>query len=60
MEFKELGQVVREKNEMTRSALECAAFVLSRARELPPNLQKSMLTFVRDLISIENQDDLTT
>jgi len=61
MEFQELQQMIREKNELTKSALECAAFLLNRARELPPDQRKHMLKFVSNLISAEaDKVDLTT
>jgi len=41
------------KNELARSALECAAFVLCSTRELPPGQQIRMLRLVRDFISTE-------
>jgi hypothetical protein len=56
----EFQKIIRERNEITTAALECAVFVLSRVREVSPHQQKLLLNFVRNLISIKHDgEDLT-
>jgi len=57
LQFPEFHRVIRERNEMTRVALECAAFVLSQALRLAPDQRKPMLALMRDLISMEDEQD---
>ncbi|MFO8089184.1 MAG: hypothetical protein R6U13_05050 [Desulfatiglandaceae bacterium] len=52
LDLKKLQQIVRERNEITISALECASFVLDRARQIPDHKpQELMLELVKTLIS---------
>ena len=58
-QFPEFQQMIRDRNEITRAALECAVLVLSLARELPSEHQKPMIVLLKDLISLEEgQGDL--
>jgi len=50
-------EMVRNKNEITRIALDCTAFVLRRARSLPPDQQRHMLTLLTNLISVQQEED---
>ena len=52
-QFSEFHRAVKETNETLTAALRCAAFVLRRARELSPDQRRSMVSIVRDLISME-------
>jgi hypothetical protein len=55
----EFQQIIRDRNEITTAALECAVFVFSRVREVSPHQQKPLLEFVRNLISMrQNGEDL--
>ena len=47
MELQDLQQAMKERNEATTAALECAALVLERARRLPPEQRLPMLELVR-------------
>jgi hypothetical protein len=47
----------RNTSEIVQAALKCSAFVIRRARELPPEQQTRMLRMVKDLISIEQDRD---
>ena len=59
LQFTELQQIVGDRNEITLVALECAIFVLGRARNLPPEHQRPMLYLLMELISLEQaQDDV--
>jgi hypothetical protein len=59
LQFSDLQQIIWDKNEITKVALECAVLVFRRARELPPEQQKPVLAIVKDLISVkEDQEDL--
>ncbi len=49
-QFQDFQQVVANRNDITRIALDCAAFVFRRASELPPHEQRQMLTLLTDLI----------
>jgi hypothetical protein len=40
-------------SEIVQAALKCIAFVMRRARELPPEEQEPMLSMVQKFISIE-------
>ena len=51
-EFSDFQQTVREINKVSNVALECAAYVLSRARELPLDQRKRMIERLKGLISI--------
>jgi len=57
LQFSEFQQMVREGNESTILALQCAVSVLRRARELAPELQKPVVAFVRNLIHSEQGED---
>jgi hypothetical protein len=59
--FHELKEIVRVRNEVTKVALECSAFLFQRAWELPQDQRRSMLELVKRLITLENdQSGLTT
>ena len=51
MQFSDFQQMMRERNESTILALQCAVSVLRRAREITPERRKSVVAFVGDLIS---------
>jgi hypothetical protein len=46
----------RNTSEIVQAALKCSAFVMRRARELPPEQQEPMLSMVQELISIERDE----
>jgi hypothetical protein len=52
-QFSEFHRKVEETNETLTAALQCAAFVLRRARELSPEQRRCMVSIVKDLISME-------
>lgn len=51
-EFSDFQQTVREINKVSNVALECAAYVLRRAQELPLDQRKDMIERVKSLISV--------
>jgi len=57
LQFHELQQIIRDRNEITMVALECTAFVLDRVRDLHPELQNPMLTLLVKLISKKQDAD---
>ena len=52
LQFSEFQQIVRERNESTILALQCAVSVLRRVREITPERRESVVAFVGDLIAI--------
>lgn len=51
-EFSEFQDTVREANMTLYVALECAAYVLRRARELPLDQRVGMIERLKGLISV--------
>jgi hypothetical protein len=57
-QFLEFKKIIRHRNEITSTALECALLVFRKAREMQPEHQKPMLEILRDLISMEKEDNV--
>ena len=57
LELSEFQKIVRERNEMAILALKCAVTVLRHAREITPCHQKPVVAFVRELISLEQEQE---
>jgi hypothetical protein len=55
LELSEFQRIVRERKEITASALECAGFVFECARELSPHQQRPMIELVKRLISVKEK-----
>lgn len=51
-EFSDFQETVRKINKVSNVALECAVYVLSRARELPLDQRKGMIERLKGLISV--------
>jgi hypothetical protein len=59
-QFSKFQKTPSDSNQILRVALKCNAFVLRRARELPPGQQKPMLAIVKELITMEEEQDKST
>jgi hypothetical protein len=59
LQFSDFKQIIRDRNEITKVALECAVCVFRRARELAPDQQKPMLSLLRKLISMEEEKNIS-
>jgi len=57
LQFSELLEALRKRNEITKAALEYSAFLLRQVREMPPDHRKPMLALLRDLISMAEEQD---
>lgn len=55
-EFSDFQDTVKGTNKTLSLALECASFVLNKARELPLDQRKHMIERVKSLISIGDVD----
>jgi hypothetical protein len=52
-EISDFQEEVRETNKASTMALECAAYILRRACELPLNQRKGMIERLKQLISVD-------
>lgn len=55
-EFSDFQDTVRKTNKTLSVALQCASFVMNKARELPLEERKDMNERVKSLISIGDSD----
>jgi hypothetical protein len=55
-QLQELKQILRDRNDITTAALNCATLVLTQARELGPEKGRPMLVLLKKLISIDTDE----
>ena len=55
-QYRELQEMVNNRNEITTTALICATLILNCAHGLKPSQQRPMLELVKTLITIEPKE----